>query len=498
MGYTANDAIPTLLSYLHVTMDDIQVIPETKNRGIILNIGNEQVVIFIYPLVHKQDNTKNYFDTRDSGPHERALTWNYAVANHLKYFCFGVHDKVEKFKDYIFSLECNEHVIQQLSGTENGDRSTTSRGNQIIIPNNYIPSKLFERIVNKLGTYIAVIHKDKIYDYLSFFDNRPYLLDASEINTDEIDNIDDVEQDADTGDFKRGENIILYGVPGSGKSYKIASEYCRDKQYMERVVFHPEYTYSDFIGQILPEVENDQVHYRFTPGPFTKILKKALFDSTHHYYLVIEELNRGNAPAIFGDIFQLLDREENGQGKYSIYNAEMAKYIDDGTPSVRIPANLSILATMNTSDQNVFTLDNAFQRRWKMRLIHNTFKPNNNLVHDNHISHSIAGNEVTWGTFATTINERIAMAGKEGLGSEDKRLGVFFVTDSELDNPEDFAEKVLKYLWDDAFKMDRNQVFRERFNSFEEVIDAYLGAKVTPLKVVLSEPLYNSMKSTEE
>lgn len=152
------------------------------------------------------------------------------------------------------------------------------------------------------------------------------------------------------------------------------------------MVFHPDYTYSDFIGQILPCVEeNGQVTYKFTPGPFTNILKDAFNNPTEEYVLVIEEINRGNAPAIFGEVFQLLDRKVEisdinddglpiGTSEYGITNANMARIIyDDPTHKVRIPSNLSIIGTMNTSDQNVFTLDTAFQRRWNMRLIENNF-----------------------------------------------------------------------------------------------------------------------------
>ena len=107
-----------------------------------------------------------------------------------------------------------------------------------------------------------------------------------------------------------GRNVLLYGVPGVGKSHKINKEYCNDVKFMERVVFHPDYTYSDFVGQILPVLseKTKKLEYSFVMGPFTKILKKAVMDLEHNYYLIIEEINRGNAPAIFGDVFQLLDR----------------------------------------------------------------------------------------------------------------------------------------------------------------------------------------------
>lgn len=319
--------------------------------------------------------------------------------------------------------------------------------------------------------------------------------------------------------IKGGENVILYGVPGAGKSYKIATEYCNNDSYYERVVFHPDYTYSDFVGQILPKVvvrrdekseqgspdgQSDslqrKISYEFTPGPFTKIMKKAWHDPFHKYFLIIEELNRGNAPAIFGDIFQLLDRNSDGWGEFKIYNSDISHAIfpdEEQDVPVQIPSNLTILATMNTSDQNVFTLDNAFQRRWKMRLIHNNFNKNGNEKHDIHIVHEIKDTGIRWGDFAKLINSRIAQDTKEMIGSEDKRLGVFFVTDSELDNREDFAEKVLKYLWDDAFKMDRSSVFNEKFATFEDLIDAYLLATGNPLKEVLVQELFNGMSLPE-
>lgn len=195
-----------------------------------------------------------------------------------------------------------------------------------------------------------------------------------------------------------GCNVLLYGVPGAGKSWTIEHEYCADEGCMERLVFHPDYMYSDFVGQILPVVrDDDKVRYEFTPGPFTKLLKKAYWNPEQSFYLIVEEINRGNAPAIFGEIFQLLDRkdedeiDENGEilykkgtSEYGITNANIARIVyGDENHKVRIPANMSILGTMNTSDQNVFTLDTAFQRRWIMRMIPNSFK--NHRFADNKI-----------------------------------------------------------------------------------------------------------------
>ena len=111
------------------------------------------------------------------------------------------------------------------------------------------------------------------------------------------------------------------------------------------------------------------------------------------------------------------------------------------------------------------------------------------------MDHKIAGTEIKWGTFAELINSQIAKTGKESLGAEDKRLGVFFVRNEELNDREAFAEKVLKYLWDDAFKMNREEVFRDEYNSFEDVVDAFLceDDSADPLQRVLTTNIYSGM-----
>lgn len=295
-----------------------------------------------------------------------------------------------------------------------------------------------------------------------------------------------------------GENILLYGVPGSGKSWTIQHEYCDDEECMERLVFHPDYMYSDFVGQILPVVKRDdegkeKVRYEFKPGPFTKILKKAYEDPEKSYYLVIEEINRGNAPAIFGEIFQLLDRMDEdkdgykkGTSEYGITNENIALEVyGDVDTKVRIPSNLSILGTMNTSDQNVFTLDTAFQRRWIMRMIKNTFS------NHKYANKKILDTNVSWKQFCEAINDEI-LRRNNVTSSEDKRLGAYFVSADDLlhiktqDNSSEkqkieaehknarFAEKVIKYLWDDAFKFSHPDTFDTRkYKSLEKIIDVF-------------------------
>lgn len=333
---------------------------------------------------------------------------------------------------------------------------------------------------------------------------------------------------------ENGTNILLYGVPGSGKSWTIEHEYCKPGTKVERLVFHPDYTNADFVGQILPVVDpvDKQVTYEFTPGPFTNILRAAYWNPCQKYVLIIEEINRGNAPAIFGDIFQLLDRtvEEKtvdgvtypaGTSEYGITNENVARVVyGDGGHKVRIPSNLSILGTMNTSDQNVFTLDTAFQRRWRMRLIENNF----NNVRTSLANAQILDTQITWRNFCETINGIIVSNKAKMASAEDKRLGVYFIHESDLKFDERalpsgeyvtltvevdalmkkellgsitddekirleqirdaiiqnrvFPEKVIKYLWDDAFKFNPEALFdTETMESLEQVIRTFVYSR---------------------
>ena len=316
--------------------------------------------------------------------------------------------------------------------------------------------------------------------------------------------------------------IIYYGVPGCGKSNKIR-EQLKDvpEKNKVRVVFHPEYTNAEFIGQILPKV-NGHVTYEFTPGPFTQIIKRAYLNPNEQFYLVIEEINRGNAAAIFGDTFQLLDRLKAGEtdslgndpanasvntftegwSQYFVQNDDVNAYIrkatklddgsyqerNDGEPieeikikeihfnantAIRLPPNLSILATMNTSDQNVFTLDNAFQRRFDMELVRNEFDLTQPAVNAQYNA-EIDDTGIKWGQFWGWINAKITATLKGLSSTEDKRLGVWFVNNvGGIIDDKVFAEKVLKFLWDDVFKFKRPQIFADGIDTLEKLINFF-------------------------
>lgn len=372
-----------------------------------------------------------------------------------------------------------------------------------------------------LEKYRSRLRNLKIYNIDMNFD-KPIENDFYQGNDDNIVMIPDESTRRQTGC-----NVLLYGVPGSGKSWTIEHEYCKKDTKVERLVFHPDYTYSDFIGQILPAVDEDgQVTYKFTPGPFTNILRDAYNHPMDEYILIIEEINRGNAPAIFGEVFQLLDRKVEdrdadedeypvGTSEYGITNANIASIVyGDTTHKVRIPANLSIIATMNTSDQNVFTLDTAFQRRWDMRLIENNFDNVDPKLADA----VILDTTVTWRNFCTEVNKIVIGNSVRMSSAEDKRLGAYFVhlrdlyynnamgdlsggeykaliqkersktlSDDEqkrlttireaMKQNRRFPEKVIKYLWDDAFKFNREIIFETaKYQSLEQVIRAFMYA----------------------
>lgn len=394
------------------------------------------------------------------------------------------------------------------------------------------------------GKNLVVFRPEFIYHYIENYKNLQYS-SAPAVHPGESTGEDNTTKDRLT----TGCNVLLYGVPGSGKSWTIEQEYCKPGTQVERLVFHPDYTYSDFIGQILPAVAEDgQVSYKFTPGPFTNILRDAYQNPGKEYVLIIEEINRGNAPAIFGEVFQLLDRKVEirdidddgfpvGTSEYGITNMNIAEEMygkERKTDKVRIPSNLSIIGTMNTSDQNVFTLDTAFQRRWDMRLIENDFEN----VDPTLANAEILDTTVTWRNFCVEINRIVVGNSARMTSAEDKRLGAYFVHLRDLKfndamgdlkeydalrkkeskgtlTPEEktqiavirdamrqnrkFPEKVIKYLWDDAFKFNREVIFEvTEYQSLEQVIRAFMYAKGLDRFKVFKDNVQSAFTGAEE
>ncbi|WP_317313550.1 AAA family ATPase [Absicoccus porci] len=293
-----------------------------------------------------------------------------------------------------------------------------------------------------------------------------------------------------------GYNKLYYGIPGCGKSYYIEHHDLAsvDKKHnVFRTTFYLDYSNSDFIGQIYPVVDGkDKVKYEPVPGPFTKALARA-FDLKQKnvndmVYLVIEEINRGNAAAIFGDTFQLLDRlkEPNdgrlpGDSEYPISNEFIEGYFEkEGIAyekgQIYIPHNLTILATMNTSDQNVFPLDTAFKRRWNRQLM------KGNWENCDFKDYLIPGTDLTWQKFADAINNHITSDNNGGTIMEDKKLGPFFANKEMFKEPGDkdsshdddklrmFIENVMDYLYADVCKFDKEYLFEPNI-TFDKICE---------------------------
>ena len=252
--------------------------------------------------------------------------------------------------------------------------------------------------------------------------------------------------------------VIYFGAPGTGKSHevnKIVKE--RAPKRNIRTTFHPDTDYSSFVGCYKPTMKNGQIEYAFREQAFVSAYIKAWSDTSSPFYLVIEEINRGNCAQIFGDVFQLLDRDLSGESTYGIVpDTDMKAFIAENLATVegipddikvgnemRLPSNLFIYATMNTSDQSLFPIDSAFKRRWDMR--YTAIKPGE----QEHVL-TVNGFNYKWSSFIAKVNAKIWDLTK----SEDKQLGYWFIKPNEKNilDWKLFVSKVIFYIWNDVVK----------------------------------------------
>lgn len=291
---------------------------------------------------------------------------------------------------------------------------------------------------------------------------------------------------------------IYYGCPGTGKSHKVKgltegkdsekvvyfdqsgnliedistiADRTKVTTNIFRTTFHPDYDYSSFVGSYKPvmvqvqdgngnDTDKEDLIYDFVPQVFTNAYVRAwksladesLTDAEKQVYLIIEEIYRGNCAQIFGDLFQLLDRK-NGYSEYPIIpDAELRKYLaKQGLESnrLKLPCNLHILATMNTSDQSLFPMDSAFKRRWAMEYVPINLDGKNSDGTDSdakNYTFTVKGVEYSWLDFLKKVNPLI----RKATDSEDKQMGEFFIKDSVSE--EDFKNKVMFYIWNDVCK----------------------------------------------
>lgn len=327
---------------------------------------------------------------------------------------------------------------------------------------------------------------------------------------------------------------ILFGSPGTGKSYQVRQiaeddlgiewdEESRSLKNTIKTVFHPEYTYSDFMGKLLPLTEGNNVIYKFYPGHFLQALgmayKEIIEGEGQNVLLVIDELNRGNAAAIFGPVFQLLDRDEDWWSSYDVNiselemvgllksvgltptisggivqikkdngsNVTMEDYFNEKNVlkqendsakilvkklidnKICIPSNLSIIATINTSDESIYYLDSAFKRRWDWKYFEASDTYDEELVPEEIKNVTIAWEQfekdeeilemlgkIKWWEIVVGLNDFIKDNYKNIRRIEDKQIGWWFLKpeDNKI-SQEAIENKLMFYLWDSVFSKNR-------------------------------------------
>ena len=277
---------------------------------------------------------------------------------------------------------------------------------------------------------------------------------------------------------------IFYGAPGTGKSHKIKDDVdvkeADKKNLIFRTTFHPDSDYSTFVGAYKPTMKpvadkykavagkDEEITYEFIPQAFLQAYIAAWNNPEEKVFLVIEEINRGNCAQIFGDLFQLLDRDDKGFSEYPIKaDRDLAKYLkgkdDQGIDvlinkdgikdeKLQLPKNLYIWATMNTSDQSLFPIDSAFKRRWDWIYMPIGYKNTNWTI-------EIGDKKYEWVKFQRIINDKIYGVDN----SEDKQLGDYFVNADRTGckiSADTLLNKILFYIWNDVCKDDPDQIFQ--------------------------------------
>ena len=434
---------------------------------------------------------------------------------------FGISPDIkEKTLSITFRPLLNSH--KSLNGTKiqlklseinvRGDRKAyanaeTGGSSQI---KDFFINKLYLTVENNLSDYFA-FYKLDADDYLLFY--VPELLYDNFIKLFKTDippiNIEQVPKKISSNNISLQQ--IYYGAPGTGKSFTIDNLVINDNSI--RTTFHPDTDYASFVGAYKPTMKDvplsafvgKEVHralpqdghpgteqrivYKFIPQAFLKAYVAAWSNLDTPYYLIIEEINRGNCAQIFGDLFQLLDRNNSGSSSYEINaDEDIAKFLkedengftflsqeqkdaianyvlekDNGTKReigeqildgtiLLLPHNLHIWATMNTSDQSLFPIDSAFKRRWNWKYVPIEYSPLDKRTQQPlDWTFEVAGNLYSWGKFLKLINPKIYSI----TASSDKQMGYFFAKadpSTGIISEDVFLNKVLFYLWTDVLK----------------------------------------------
>ena len=312
-------------------------------------------------------------------------------------------------------------------------------------------------------------------------------------------------------------NRILFGAPGTGKSYTLNKEQkdlLKDGGGFERVTFHPDYSYAHFVGTYKPvSNENGEISYEYVPGPFMRTyvaaMKSANSDIPKPYLLIIEEINRANVAGVFGDVFQLLDRNAENISEYPIQTSEdMRKYLCKELggdlslyTEIKIPDNMFIWATMNSADQGVYPMDTAFKRRWNFTYLGINDNEEGILEREVSLGRGEYARTVKWNELRKSINIELL---EECKVNEDKLLGPYFVAKNCLENNEKFIEvfknKIIMYLFDDAAKHKRSMIFSgcDTNNIYSEICKEFDGKGIFIFSERVQEKFPNKLIVLDE
>lgn len=480
-----------------------------KDFSELYRINNEEIIMISYTNIsitgtdRPKPQLRVFLD-------EYKKPFYFAKKHQLRYYLFSIFTKedemargLDKFnpKEYVISIETN----LDNEGARRDLRSIYDYANENLKGRKFLKCTRsnYKAEINQASfIYIGSVdtpEKTTFENFVNIFDSRPYLNSTG-------DTVED-------GSYKERERKSLqqihYGAPGTGKSHGIDKDTNENNRI--RTTFHPDYDYATFVGAYKPTVkktdkyglfgkdtvkmmldddtpvQEEIIVYKFIPQAFIKAYVEAWKRhadaecTDKDFYLVIEEINRGNCAQIFGDLFQLLDRTSEGFSSYAVETeSDLQKFLKEDeeyklditlTEDIKndngkviatkenvmngkvlvLPPNLHIWATMNTSDQSLFPIDSAFKRRWDW-----VYKP---IKYNNTEWKIVLNNEEVckWTELQQTLNNLIY----EATDSEDKMLGDWFVKADSMNeiNEDKLVGKIIFYLWNDVAKVDAGKLF---------------------------------------